>query len=287
MFDESALCVQLPAIVKAHTDGERRIVEVEASNEVCDSEGDVILQQALLGSANSFVKNGHLDIDHISEIGDRLGIARPSDYIVGIPTEVKDLGNGRTGVIGELRRGCVKAEELWDGITATPPVRWQASIYGFPVPGQVVDARVAKSQDMQGATRFLVKALDWRSLAFTRHPINTAITGAAHIVTAKSMLAFMKSRMPSLLGDLSKAEDQMAVLPPSIPNLILPPRNREELMGHYYYHMQQGRCPQAGMHNGNSVFNFRNHFMLCCGELEWEADIQALALMHLLKRERK
>ena len=285
MFDDAALCVQLPVIIKARAEGDRRIVEVEASNQVCDSEGDVILQQALLGSADSFVKSGHLDIDHLSEIGERLGISRPSDYIVGVPTEVVDIGGGRTGVKGELHKaGRPKADELWDSLKADPPVRWQASIYGFPVPGQVVDARVAKSQDLMGATRFLVKALDWRSLAFTRNPVNTAIKGSARIVTAKAMLAIMKSKMPHLLDPIAKVAEEVSVVPV---DYILPPRNREEMMGHYYYHIQKGRCPFAGGAMGNSVFNFQSHFAGCCGEAAWDADIKALALMHLLKREKR
>lgn len=285
MFDEAALCVQLPCIIKARMDGDRRLVEVEASNQECDSEGDVILQQALLGSADSFVKSGHLDIDHLSEIGERIGIARPSDYIVGVPTEVIDLGGGRTGVKGELHKsGRPKADELWDSLKADPPIRWQASIYGFPVPGQVVDARVAKSQDLMGATRFLVKSLDWRSLAFTRNPINTAIKGSARIVTAKAMVAFMKSKMPHLADAVSKVAEEVQVMPV---DYILPPRNREEMMGHFHYHIQKGRCPFAGGTMGNSVFNFRSHFTNCCGEAPWDADIKALALMHLLKREKQ
>ena len=288
MFDESALCVSLPVIIKAREDGDRRIVEVEASNQFCDSEGDVILQQALLNSADSFVKSGHLDIDHLSEIGERLGIQRPTDYIVGVPTEVKDLGGGRTGVIGELhKKGRAKADELWESLKADPPVRWQASIYGFPVPGQVIDARVSKAQDTMGATRFLVKGIDWRSLAFTRNPINTSIKGAAHIVTAKSMLAIMKSRMA--VGDIAKGPESNIVEmnAPAAPDYLLSPRNREEMMGHYHYHIERGRCQHAGGVMGRSVHNFKEHFQHCCGDAPWEADIKSLALMHLLKRERR
>lgn len=281
VFNDTALCIQLPVIVKARQDGDKRIVEVEASNEEKDSEKDIIKQAALLESAESFVKTGHLDIDHLSEIGDRLGIARPSDYIVGIPVEVKDLGGGRTGVVGELHKaGRAKADELWESLKADPPVRWQASIYGFPKAGQVVDCRVTKGGPED--TRFIVNGLDWRSLAFTRNPINTAIKGAARIVTAKSMLAIMKSRGATSLEDIGKAYPEKTV--PT--DYILPPRNREEMMGHYHYHIAGGRCPYAGGSMGNSVANFRDHFRNCCGEPDWDADIKALALMHLLKHRR-
>src|ERR1700733_998016 len=195
MYDEgaAALCIDLPVLIKARTDGDRRLVEVEASNEEKDSEKDIIKQAALLDDAASFVATGHLDIDHYSEIGERLGITNPTDYIVGVPTEVKDLGKGRTGVLGELHKaGRRKADELWSSLTAQPPVRWRASIYGFPKAGMVEDCRVSKGG---GDTRFIVKGIHWRSLAFTRNPGNDSITGAAHVVTAKSMLAIMKSRI--------------------------------------------------------------------------------------------
>src|ERR1700743_2718026 len=102
MLDD-AVIVDFPILIKAATTAEgRRMIEVEASSEECDSEGDVILQKALLGSAKSFVRTGH--IDHISEMGERMGIPNPESYIIGHPTEVKDIGGGRTSVVAEIMR---------------------------------------------------------------------------------------------------------------------------------------------------------------------------------------
>jgi hypothetical protein len=196
---------------------------------------------------------------------------------------VKDLGGGRTGVVGELHKaGRAKADELWESLQADPPVRWQASIYGFPKAGQVIDCRVTKGGPPD--TRFIVNGLDWRSLAFTRNPVNTAIKGYAHVVTAKSFVTVMKSRMPF---SLDKSDYPVEAVPTAPVDYILPPRNREEMMGHYHYHISGGRCPFAGGVMGNSVANFREHFRYCCGDPEWEADLKALALMHLLKREKR
>ena len=279
MYDDGreALCIDIPVLIKARTDGDRRLVEVEASNEALDSEGDIIKQVALLDSAPSFIATGHLDIDHYSEIGERLGIQCPSDYIVGVPTEVKDLGKGRTGVVGELHKaGRAKADELWSGLTASPPVRWRASIYGFPKEGMVEDCRVTKGHE--SGKRFIIKGLYWRSLAFTRNPVNDSITGAAHVVTAKSFVAIMKARLPT---SLHKTD------PVPMPDYILAPRNREELMGHFHYSMKTGRSPYANPDMGYSVANFQNHFMnMCCCAPE-QADILANALMNLLKREKR
>lgn len=282
MIDEDALCIEIPVIIKARDD--RRVVEVEASSQHCDGEGDVILQKALLDSADTFVKTGALDIEHLSEIGHRLGIRCPADYIVGIPLEVKDIGAGRTSVVGQLYKGREQADSLWSAITAEPPVRYRASIYGFPKPGEVIDARVAKGDDLHGASRYLVRGIDWRSLAFTRNPVNDSLRMSAHVVTAKSMIAIMKSRLAPGIEGVSTSEP--ASYAPMTADFILPPRNREELMGHHHYHIVKGRCPHAGGDIGNSVYGFREHFMKCCGLPHHEADMRALALMHLLKRER-
>jgi hypothetical protein len=281
MYDDGAdaLCIDLPVLIKARTDGDRRLVEVEASNEEKDSEKDIIKQAALLDDAASFVSTGHLDIDHYSEIGERLGITNPTDYIVGVPTEVKDLGKGRTGVLGELHKaGRRKADELWSSLTAQPPVRWRASIYGFPKAGMVEDCRVSKGG---GDTRFIVKGIHWRSLAFTRNPVNDSISGAAHIVTAKSMIAIMKSR---IAGAKSLPPDAPMPMPV---DYILEPRNREELMGHWHYSMKTGRSPYANPEMGYSVANFQDHFMFMCGCSPERSDILANALMNLLKREKR
>jgi hypothetical protein len=107
MYDDGAeaLCIDLPVHIKARTDGDRRLVEVEASNEEKDGEKDIIKQAALLDDAASFVSTDHLDIDHYSEIGERLGITNPTDYIVGAVT-----GRGRKRPVrfaGEAgRSGC-------------------------------------------------------------------------------------------------------------------------------------------------------------------------------------
>ena len=52
-----AVCVSVPTIIKSRVEkaSGRRIVEVEASSQEVDSEGDVILQSALLNSAQEFV----------------------------------------------------------------------------------------------------------------------------------------------------------------------------------------------------------------------------------------
>lgn len=198
-----AICLTFPTIIKASQKDGKRLIEVQASSEDVDLEGDVILQKALMNSADSFVKNGHIDIDHISEVGHRYGISNPDAYIIGYPTEVLDKGKGHTYVKFELLRDDDGEEDdshlynfVWKSLHTKPPMKWSASIYGFPVDGEWDDCSETKC-DGTKATRYLVKGLDWKSLALTRRPVNNQLKGFARIVKssfyAESVLGLVKN----------------------------------------------------------------------------------------------
>lgn len=197
---DQSIIIDFPVFVKSEVNEGKRIIILESSNEHVDGEGDVILQKALMDSASSFIQNGHLDIDHLSEIGRSMGIRNPSQYIVGVPLEVFDMGEKRTGVKGELFRNPdgtfdpdkYQYDMVWDSLQHEPPVRWRASIYGFPKSGMVKDCS-KEACGTSGATRYLVEGLDWRSLALTKSPMNDHIKHEAKIVTAKAYAeAFLK-----------------------------------------------------------------------------------------------
>src|ERR1700761_1769483 len=199
---DKAFVLQIPTIIKAQpvaADG-RRIVEVQASSEQIDADGDVVLQAGLLKSAASFVNKGHLDIDHLSEFGHRLGITDPSSYIVGRPLEVRAGPNQTTFVKGEISKsidGVVdvarnRFDEFWMSLQRDPPVVWFSSIYGWPI--DLEDFSTSKSSN--GITRYLIKSLDWRSLAFTRSPKNTALDSPARIVMAKAYMSELAKSFP-------------------------------------------------------------------------------------------
>jgi hypothetical protein len=286
---DTALSISLPVMVKAvQTDG-RRVISVQASSEAVDAEGDVIRQCSLLGSAKSFLDRGLIDIDHISEIGVRFGVANPSDYIIGKPLEVKDIGSGRTEVIAELFPALPgattksKADTVWESILEEPSI-WKASIYGFPTSRGIQDCRITKSSQYPSATRYIVSELDWKSLALTKTPVNGSL-GSAQILTMKSFAWGMKS--------IGSPYFQKAEAPTPMEALALPylfaPRNRLELKAHYYLHMADSKCPSAGPDTmlGSSVAGFREHFCDCCGLDMDTADIYALALMQALKRDKR
>jgi len=255
---DRALVARIPVVIKARQGeaGGRRIVEVEASCEAVDYDGDVVLQEALLKSADSFVATGHLDIDHLSEFGSRLGIADPTTYIVGKPLQVKSMGDRRTYVEGEIRKSIDgrfdpvrnKYDEFWASLQSDPPVTWFSSIYGWPT--DMDDC--TKSVCCSGATRYLIKSMDWRSLAFTRSPKNTALRDPTRIVSAKSYLV-----------ELAKS------MPPTV-NL---PTSMQDVWG-------EAQCKACGVGGMPSLLGYRHHFSVCKGLPPGAADILSHAMMH-------
>jgi hypothetical protein len=313
---QGAVIVSIPAIVKAHQEKSgKRVLEVEASNEAMDDEGDVIAQKALLDSADVFVKNGHIDIDHISELGHRLGISNPESYIIGRPTEVKDLGDGRTGVVAEIRRSADgshdpirnKYDAFWDTMVSEPPVLWRASIYGFPDESGVIDCRESKCDS--GATRYHITKMQWCSLAMTRNPVNTNIKGFAKIISAKAYIqALLKSNQSTtplamfmsdsgldippqvppfdMGGGMPFVENSMANGGPAAASAPFPsPRNLTDAIGQYHTHLKKDCAFSQGL---NTTPGFKAHFENCCGMHPDIAELFAHALMHhvLLDRRR-
>lgn len=255
--------VDLNALVKAETgpSGER-LVAVEASNENEDAEGDVILQKALLDSSDTFLKSGHLDLDHLSEIGHRLGIPDPQRYIVGYPNTVHDIGEHRTAVKGTIFQNkdgtCDPTkfvyDQFWTSLHTEPPTKWKASIYG-----------IAKELgEKPGVKRHVVKAIEWKSLAFTRRPVNQSLKGEASIVTAKAFIEELKSESQQLGAFYD------------------PPAGRDDLIHDYTTHLTKS-CPCTEHGAYVSIASVRDHFMKCRGLSFNHADLAAVAMAQIIK----
>jgi hypothetical protein len=263
-FLDRAVVARIPALVKARMPDSsgRRIVEIESSNEQRDFDGDVVLQKALLDSAASFIATGHLDIDHKSEFGMRLGIPDPASYIVGRPLEVTKGPDGRTFVTGQIaksREGVLdtakhRYDELWEALSQEPPVVYYASIYGFPTDYDTCGTNPQACAAV-GATRLVIKAIDWRSLAFTRTPKNTSIQTPVRIISAKAYIA-------ELAKDLTPA-----------PTIALPNTMQDVWAQHK-------DCPQCGVGAVPSLLGYKQHFAKCCGMPEGPADVNAHAMMY-------
>ncbi|MDR3514883.1 MAG: hypothetical protein P4M00_03645 [Azospirillaceae bacterium] len=152
------------------TEGGRRFIYIQASDESVDSQGERVLCQALERSAGIFRRFGSLDIDHITLLGPHSGVDNYLEYEIGRPVEVQ-FRDGRTFVKGELYRGAGpiarNANLVWQGLTAvSPPVRWFPSIGG---------SVLEKAVEMDPQTRrriAVVKRMRWTNLALSRTPAN-------------------------------------------------------------------------------------------------------------------
>ena len=262
-FLDRAIVARVPMIIKARTPeaSGRRIVECEVSNEAVDYDGDVVLQEALLNSAENFIARGHLDLDHKSEFGARLGIPDPASYIVGRPLDVSVKSGKRTFVEGEIARsrdGSIRPDlyrydEFWASLLHDPPVVWYSSIYGFPTDFDDCTQKSCRGTD---ATRYVIKSLDWRSLAFTLTPANTALTGEVRIVTAKAYLAEL-------------AKSMLSESPPAVPL----PNTMADVW-------KNRVCAKCQAHENPSLLGYRDHFAKCLSMPAGAADIMAHAAMH-------
>jgi len=268
--NSEAFLVEMPCVVKSVTNdlnAKERIVSVEASCESMDSEGDIILQKALLDSASEFVANGDLDIDHISKIGHRYGISHPESYIIGRPLSVRNIGDGRTEVTGQIfssdsfNPSINKFDEFWKALITEPQKTWRASIYGFPTDME---------KGVGGAQRFFIRGMKWTSLAFTRHPVNKAIKGCTRIVTAKSRgIELAKGGFVSSLGETIVQKDL-----PSI----------DVIYKSYLSHrIEKCEC----LKNHRTLYHIRSHMLKCEGFSDVQADVAAHAVMYLIMRDQK
>lgn len=174
--DATLVCVGLP-MVKARpvTEGDRRLLYLEASRETFDDQAEKILKSALLGSADLFLAKGNIDLDHKSmpQVARVLGIENPREWEIGLPLEVRELGDS-VFVKGEIYRGNRWADWFWETFAEqSPAMRWFPSIGGLPLERRtVVDGQTGQSR------RIVVKAR-WSNLALSREPIHPEVAAAS------------------------------------------------------------------------------------------------------------
>jgi len=265
-------------LIKARPVGSdnRRLVEIQASVEKTDSEGDLIMQQALLGSKDKFLATGHLDIDHLSELGDMYNIPNPQDYIVGRPLDVWAGPDKETWVLGEIHAqpdGVFnpdrnKADGLWKCLTENPDVIWRSSVFGY-MGSDTLDCRTDICPGSGDVSRFLVKSFDWCSLAFTRNPVNDEIKHACRVV-AKSflsdeMIALAKAGKSSL--DLIQPKQAGWIQNPARPSM-------DSVRGSV-------DCPNCGgLKDAPNMPILKSHFTRCVGMDPGDAELCAHARMY-------
>jgi hypothetical protein len=192
--------VSIGGIFKAtpHSEGDRRFVYFEASNEGLDQQGEVIVAKALHESSDYFLRYGNVDIDHLTKIGPKLGIPDAARYEIGLPVEVRQDGNS-TFVKSEIFTGdgqiAEKANMYWDSLTKlSPPQRWYPS-----VGGQSLAKAIEVDPKTQGR-KVVIKKVRWFNIGMSKTPVNQ------HVGTCATMPvgAFAKAMSESGL-DIAKA----------------------------------------------------------------------------------
>ncbi len=171
-------------------EGGRRYVYCEAGNESWDQQNERIMKSALLGSRELFLRQGNIDIDHMTVLGYALKIPNPHSYEIGLPLEVRE---GPSGVFvkGEIYRGNARADEWWHSVTKQePPMRWFPSVYGHAAPDGKRDVFDPSSQSHRTV---ITKAL-WKGLAFAKTPQNLSVPG----VSVQPFGAFAKAAIAAL-----------------------------------------------------------------------------------------
>lgn len=177
------------------SDGERRLLFFEASNEDLDHDNEVILAKALHDSSGFFLRHGNVDLSHITLTGPKMGISNHLEYEVGRPVDVCVDGK-RTFVKAELYRGtspmAKNADMVWQSLTEQfPPARWYPS-----VGGSVLEKGIDINPDTGQRTTVIRRVL-WNNIALDRCPVNKTVGEVSTIPVAvfkKSVGGFLLVR---------------------------------------------------------------------------------------------
>jgi len=184
--------ISIGAMLKASpaTEGGRRVIYFEASNEGVDQQNESVAAKALADSKDFYLRYGNVDIDHLTLLGPKLGIPDYQSYEIGRPIDVGQSGT-KTFVKAEIYSGsgpaADKANMFWSSITdLTPPARWYPSVAG---------AVLEKAIDVDSATgirKAIVKKVRWSNVGVSKTPVNQHVPTLATVpvgVFAKCMTA--------------------------------------------------------------------------------------------------
>lgn len=200
--------VSLGGLLKATpaTEGDDRILYLEASNEDVDIQNEVVLQKALAESADYYMRHGNVDISHYTILGPASGLTNFLDYEIGKPIDV-NVNGSRTFVKAMLYRGespmAKNADMVWKSMTdQSPPSRWYPSIGG---------AVLSKSIKIDPKTKGRVAVIDrvrWNNIALDRCPVNKTVPTASTMpmgTFAKALGGFVLKGLEAGYGSDSAA----------------------------------------------------------------------------------
>jgi hypothetical protein len=158
------------------TEGGKRFVYMEASNESRDLQNEIILQKALQESADYYLKFGNLDLDHYTQVGrpnpakGYPGFPGYEAYEIGRPVDVRVDGK-RTFVKAQISEGAgpaaEKANYFWNSITdLNPPKRW------YPSVGGSVLEKAIQIDPSTGARYPVITKVRWSNIGMSLTPVN-------------------------------------------------------------------------------------------------------------------
>jgi len=173
LLDASPSFLSIGDLFKAvpASEGSKRFVYLEASNQSRDLQGEVLLAKALEDSADYYTKFGNLDLEHFTQIGAKNGIPNYESYEIGKPVSVRFDGT-KTFVKGHIVSGtgvaAEKANLFWSSLTEITPAKdWYPS-----VGGTVMGKRI--SIDPKSGERYpVIDKVRWTNIGFSRTPVNT------------------------------------------------------------------------------------------------------------------
>lgn len=161
----------MPMLIKAEESGKDWLVYLQASNELQDQDGEVILSEALKKAADYYVSHGVLSWDHKhKELND------PS-YIIGEPTDVSFSGSNETLIKGRLYKENRRAQGVMENILSDSS-RLGASVGGY----------VLQKSKQDGVST--VSTVYWDETAITHKPVNDHTLGK---VSRSPFQEFMKA----------------------------------------------------------------------------------------------
>lgn len=169
---------------RAASEGGKRIIYLEASNEDVDLQGEKILAKALQDSAPYYLRHGNVDLKHYTVSG---AVPNHLEYEIGRPVAV-EVGRGKTFVKAELYQGnsamARHADMVWESLTQQqPPARWYASV------GGAVLSKSVQSDPDTGERVAVVSRVRWFNTALDRCPVNSTVP----TVSAQPIGLFAKS----------------------------------------------------------------------------------------------
>jgi uncharacterized protein YegP (UPF0339 family) len=177
------------------------LIEVEASNENLDLQGQIVLQSALIESKDHFLRNGVISFDHLHKRkGPNGNVISDLSMIIGEPIEVRTEGK-KTIVKGKLYHTKEAAQELIKMLKAAS-TRVKASVGGI-WPQVIKDAESGAEK----VAHFL-----WNDLALTISPVNNTVS-AAYFAKSYDTAEFVKALMAGSGTDHSEFTGGRSMMP--------------------------------------------------------------------------